>query len=64
MERLTNSSKKFECRMKHCYAERWMYEIYGEYPSLSKAVCDRCPFIQIVNRLADYEDVEERKNED
>lgn len=63
MERLTNRSKKFECRIERCYAEKWMREVYGEYPSLNRGVCDKCPFIKIINRLADYEDREEKKNE-
>ena len=55
VERLTQPTKDYECRMKNCAAEDWMFELYGEFP---KDVCEKCPFQKLVNRLAEYEDKE------
>lgn len=54
-DRLTQPTKDYECRMKNCAAEDWMYYIFGEFP---KDVCEKCPFQKLVNRLAEYEDKE------
>ena len=52
-ERLTQPTKDYECRMKKCMAEDWMYYLTGDYP---KNICDKCPFQDLVNRLAELED--------
>ena len=51
MSRLTDESKKYECRCKECYLESWVYEQTKKY-----ICCDGCPMMQYVNKLADYED--------
>lgn len=55
MARLTQKSKAWPCRMLNCPAEYWMEELYGEYPSDQ---CNECPFMTLINKLADYEDKE------
>ena len=54
MERLTTSSKKYECRCDKCYLEDWVYDQTGKYID-----CEGCPMMKYVNKLADYEDAEE-----
>lgn len=59
INRLTNPSKEYVCRMKDCDAEEWMHKLYGSYPSLNNEnPCFRCPFLEIINKLAEYEDKE------
>lgn len=63
MERLTRPHDNFECRLKDCYAEDWMMNLYdNEYPSSSTEMCDSCPFMAIVNRLGLIEDYLEKNN--
>lgn len=58
-KRLTNPNKKYECRPPHCEVEEWMYDMYDEYPSeIHQDLCESCPFIKIINKLAEYEDKE------
>ncbi len=60
MDRLTRIRDKYECRIaKGCKAEAWMKSIYGRYP---EDVCCNCPFEKIVNKLAEYEDKEEKNS--
>ena len=60
MTRLTKEADT-ECRIGDCPAEDWMYDLYGKYPD--DIPCDNCPFIDIINKLAQYEDLEEKENE-
>ena len=65
MERLTRPLDNYPCRIKECYAEDWMMNLYdNEYPPSSTEMCDSCPFMAIVNRLAEYEDSEEVMEDD
>ena len=61
MKRLTATfrSDLYVCRLKGCMAEEWMWDKYHSYP---EDVCDGCPFMEIVNKLAEYED--ENKEEE
>lgn len=55
MTRMTRVKDEFSCRLAGgCVAEDWMKSIYGEYPK--EGICDNCPFEEIINRLALYED--------
>lgn len=63
LERLTRVKDEYECRIKDCPAEDWMFDLYGYYSE--SVICDDCPFLPIVNKLAEYEDKEEgKKNND
>ena len=64
MKRLTRTPDEFECRLADgCLAADWMKSIYGQYPGdvidHGDSYCDNCPFMKIINRLAEYEDKEE-----
>ena len=63
MERLTRREIEefYPCRIKQCYAEEWMREIYGEYPL---DTCGNCPFEKYINRLAELEDETEKMEDD
>lgn len=64
-ERLTRHTDDFLCRLKHCTAEEWMLDVTDTiYLYWRKDVCDNCPFMKIVNKLAEYEDMEERIEDD
>ena len=62
MERLTKREieELYPCRIKRCYAEDWMKEIYGEYPL---DICENCPFEKYINCLAELEDMIENFKE-
>lgn len=59
-KRLTQSATRFPCRMNGCTAEEWMSEVTGvEIEDIDcKTMCNSCPFIKYINRLAEYEDRE------
>lgn len=56
MERLTRQKDKWECRIAECPMENYIYDLTGECPD---NVCGDCFFEEIVNKLAEYEDLEE-----
>lgn len=56
--RLTSNKSDYECRCDHCEAEEWFYDKYGKYP---EDICEGCPFIKFINKLAEYEDREEKE---
>ena len=60
MARLTRVKDRYECRVDTCFAESWMCDVYGHYPLFESTenVCDHCPFMSYINKLADYEDKE------
>ena len=63
MVRLTRRKDEFECRMAGgCPAEDWICECTdgGELVHLP---CDNCPFEPYINKLAEYEDLEESRLE-
>ena len=64
-KRFTSTEKKYECRIETCYAEDWMSSVmgfpYADVTDVSELICDNCPFIAIVNKLAEYEDKEEEE---
>lgn len=66
MKRLTRHLDEFPCRLaESCQAEEWMRSLYKEYPpEAMMTVCDNCPFETIINRLAEYEDQDERREDD
>lgn len=63
MSRLTREKDKWECRVSDCYAEDWMHSLYGKYPDLNDNICEDCPFVKVINRLAEYEDLVEESKE-
>lgn len=64
MERLTRRKNKYECRIKECFVEDWMYSLYGHYLDIDKSICDDCPIMSIANRLAELEDEKEQIEDD
>ena len=62
-ERLTRHKDNYPCRLKDCYAEDWMNNLYGSYP-VTEDCCNACPFMDIVNHLAELEDMFERMDDD
>lgn len=64
-ERMTRHRDAYICRIKGgCGAEEWMDILYGEYPEENVCVCDECPFINIINHLAELEDYLEKMEDD
>ena len=65
-ERLTRKKDNFPCRINHCSAEDWMVEVTGiNYVNWEDdEACRNCPFMNIVNKLAEYEDKEEKMEND
>lgn len=62
-ERYTRHIDKFPCRLKiECEAEEWMRKIYGHYTE--EDFCTTCPFMKIINHLAELEDENERLDDD
>lgn len=60
MERLTRKKDEYECRINGCPAEEWMYNLYGSYSK--NDICDDCPFMFYINKLAEFEDEKEVTN--
>ena len=56
--RLTRKKDEYECRITDCHAEEWMKELYGDFPP--ESLCDNCPFEIFINKLAEFEDKEEK----
>lgn len=63
MKRLTRENDQYSCRfLGGCPAEKWIEKHTGvticdwndEY------ICDDCPFEKYINRLAEFEDKEEK----
>lgn len=65
-ERLTRHEDEFPCRLRgQCSAEEWMMDVTGvSYVIWEGEACDTCPFINVVNKLAEYEDMEEIMEDD
>ena len=68
MSRLTGRERDCECYIgENCPAEDWMYEVTGA-PFVSwnpkTYICDNCPFMKYINKLAEYEDMEEKMEDD
>ena len=65
-ERLTRQKDNFPCRFKGgCPAEEWIKNITDvHYSDWKEDVCDNCPFEKYINKLAEYEDMEERIEDD
>jgi hypothetical protein len=58
--RMTRKKDNFPCRIAGgCKAEEWMQDHYTEEIYPSKNICYDCPFEELINKLADYEDKEE-----
>ena len=61
MTRLTRIKDEYECRIGNCLAEDWIENITGEVAfNWPGDVCKDCPFEKYINRLAEYEDKEEK----
>ena len=60
MIRLTRPKDEWECRLAGaCTVEDWIMDNLGvSLDMLKENVCDNCPFIKHINKLADYEDKE------
>lgn len=62
MKRLTRSLDKYDCRINGCVAEGWMEEVTGvNVFNFKKPVCENCPFMEYINRLAFFEDIMKEK---
>ena len=59
MKRMTRRKDEYECRMADCCpAEDWMKDYTGHWPE--NGFCNTCPFMEYINKLAEYEDVMEK----
>lgn len=65
-ERLTRHIDKFPCRIKNgCPAESWIEKITSTSSyNWDEFMCENCPFEKYINKLAEYEDKEERMEDD
>lgn len=68
MSRLTGRKRDCECYIgENCPAEDWMLEVTGTPFSNwnpKTFICKDCPFMIYINKLAEYEDKEERMEDD
>lgn len=64
--RLTRPRDSYPCRAKYCQAEDWIVDITGVSVIDWKQdyICDSCPFEELINKLAEYEDNAERMEDD
>lgn len=62
MKRLTREKDNFSCRIAGgCPGLEWIEEVTKTHAfDWEVEVCDICPFEKIINRLAEYEDKEEK----
>lgn len=60
VKRLTQRTFCFPCKMNNCTAEEWISEVTGvKIEDIDcKIMCNSCPFMKYINRLAEYEDRE------
>lgn len=64
-KRLTRLKDEYECRIPGCPAEEWIEQDLGfNLNEADEEVCLNCPFEKYINRLAEYEDEEEKLWED
>lgn len=62
MIRLTRPKDNYPCRIAGgCRAELWIAELGGDPNDI---VCTNCPFEEIINKLAEYEDKEALMEDD
>ena len=63
MDRLTRKKDKYECRISGgCPAEEWIEEMVNfSFYHEDVYVCKNCPFMEYINKLAEYEDAAEEK---
>lgn len=64
MTRLTRRLDNYPCRIKGCKAEEWMKSVYGKYVDFDDDVCKDCPFEKYINKLAEYEDMADKIEDD
>ena len=69
MDRLTSPIKGEKCRinstMDKCSAPRWIYFITGkDKPEWNDLICRMCPFSKYINKLAEFEDIAEKFDDD
>lgn len=64
MERLTRRKDEHECRIKDCFVEDWMKNLYGHYLDIDVPICEGCPIMPIANHLAELEDEKEKMEDD
>ena len=67
MSRLTGRERDCECYIgEECPAEDWIYKVAGPfvYWNPNTYICEECPFMKYINKLAEYEDKEERMEDD
>lgn len=60
-ERFTQKDSPYECKLKECEVDNWIRSFGGDY---AETPCDTCPFMKIVNKLAEYEDEAEKLIDD
>lgn len=63
--RLTRVKDQYPCRVKDCDAEEWIEELTGcSSYSFDGTICDNCPFEKYINKLAEYEDIANKLEDD
>ena len=63
-ERLTlTKNDNIECRIPFCSVEDWVFKMTNEI-NPDYYVCEDCPFMVYINKLAEYEDKEEMMEDD
>lgn len=57
MKRYTYTNNEYECHMKNCNMENYLrtFDIDTDIVDF----CDECPFMEAINKLAEYEDARE-----
>lgn len=66
MFRYTRRKDNFECRhgLEGCKAEYWIEKLTGTLDFDTNDMCDSCPFMRFINRLAELEDLAEDEYDD
>lgn len=58
MARLTRKKDRYECRIDTCVLEDWFLDhVIGRNIELVGSLCDNCPVMPYINKLAKYEDM-------
>ena len=64
MNRLTRPKDEWVCRMAgECPVEEWL-DNHGIEIEYETYLCEDCPFEKYINKLAEYEDAEEKIEDD
>jgi len=64
MQRMTRRQDEYPCRINHCTAEEWIEDVIDMSIYWYEDCCEGCPFMAYINKLAEYEDLEEKLEDD